>query len=184
METCKQALDRAATLLKEFSIPNGVLRVLDANERPMRHNGQHEYSDGRYYGNNNPYYRVTYCVHTSGGHKRVILSVEVRQNFNADAFQATLAQVTDLIKCLAQLSVEQITGPHGVAKLVRTRKSHSCFFEGCSNTEIPSGIEVVLYRSGHPEYPTRHDGRWYYHRECYKRVRLVKKHRPAISKCK
>ena len=81
METRRQALDRAAKLLKEFSLPESVLRLLDPNERPLGHRNHNEYSDGRYYGNNESYYRATYCVHTSQGFEQVVLSVEVSAKF-------------------------------------------------------------------------------------------------------
>ena len=92
METVEQTHDRTTAILKEFSIPEEMLRVLGPNERPLHHSGQRSYSDGHYYTHNvtkiSSYYRATYCVHATRSFE--VVSVEVRQDFDAEKLHNTL----------------------------------------------------------------------------------------------
>lgn len=159
METVQQAHERAAALLREFSVSDEVLRVLGLDERPRNRMGEFGRSDGRYYGNNQSYYRATYCVHATRRFERVT-SVEVRQNFDADKLRGVLKHVTDLGAMLARLAAREAENPtpFGYAKSVRTRKPHSCSLKSCA-VEIPAESDVIVHSSGDPNDPSRYDYR-------------------------
>lgn len=181
VETAKQTRDRAAAILREFCISDEVLRVLDSNERPRNRMREHAHSDGRYYGNNQSYYRATYCVHASRRFERVT-SVEVRQDFDAKKLREVLKHVMHMGDTLAQLAAREAENPtqYGYSKVVRTRKPHECSLKSCA-AEIPAKSEVIVHSSGEPNEPSRYDYRRYFHPNCYEQARLEDRHLPPVG---
>ena len=181
METVEQTRDRAIAILREFSVTDEVLRVLGPDERPLNRMKEFGHSDGRYHGNNQSYYRATYCVHASRRFERVT-SVEVRQNFDTDKLRGVLKHVTDMGTMLARLAAREAENPtpYGYTKIVRTRKPHPCSHKSCA-VEIPAKSDVVVHSSGDQNQPSRYDYRRHFHPNCYEQARLEDRHLPPLA---
>lgn len=181
METVEQTHDRAAAILREFSVTDEVLRVLGPDERPRNRMREFGHSDGRYHGNNQSYYRATYCVHASRRFENVT-SVEVRQDFDGGRLRGVLKHVTDMGKTLARLAAREAENPtqFGYTKVVRTRKPHACSLKSCA-VEIPAKSDVVVHSGGDPNEPSRYDYRRHYHPNCYEQARLEDRHLPPVG---
>lgn len=176
METVEQTYARALEILSEFSIPEELLHVLGPDERPCKRIGEHSCSDGHYFGNNESFYRATYCVHFTRAFAEVT-RIEVRQEFNADELRGRLKPHISLQKW-SKTKVADDPIPFGYIKMVFTRTSHICSFESCKKEISEKSNALVHYADG---VTTWQGYMGHYHPKCYEKACLVDGSLPSTT---